>query len=82
MNTLQFLKETLEEINPKLALGNNNPIIEFLDLTAGEFDKLRTAVYNKYNKVLRINHLFECVGLAELSEKIERLHIENGIKYE
>lgn len=42
-----ILKDTLEEINPKLALGSNSPTINFLDLTIGEFEKLKTILFIK-----------------------------------
>ena len=77
MNTLEFLKQTIEEINPKLALGSENPQIEFTQLTIGEFEKLRTEVYRKYNKILRIGHMFECCGLVELSNKLDVLPVSH-----
>ena len=73
MTTMQFLKDTLEEINPKLALGSSNPTINFLDLTIGEFEKLKHSVYQKYNVIIRLNHMFRCDGLVCLAEKIESL---------
>ena len=73
MTTMQFLKDTLEEINPKLALGSNNPTINFLDLTIGEFEQLKHLVYQKYNVIIRLNHMFSCVGVVELALKIESL---------
>ena len=79
MTTMQFLKDTLEEINPKLALGSNNPTINFLDLTIGEFEKLKHSVYQKYNVTIRLNCMFSCVELVELALKIESL---NKIKIE
>ena len=73
MTTLQFLKDTLEEINPKLALGSNSPTINFLDLTIGEFEKLKHSVYQKYNVIIRLNHMFKCDDLVVLALKIESL---------
>jgi hypothetical protein len=73
MTTIQFLKEILEEINPKLALGSNKPTINFLDLTIGEFEKLKHSVYQKYNVIIRLNHMFNCDDLVGLSLKIESL---------
>jgi hypothetical protein len=77
MTIIQFLKETLEEINPKLALGS--PTINFLDLTIGEFEKLKHSVYQKYHVIIRLNHMFSCDDLVGLALKIESL---NKIKIE
>lgn len=79
MTTIQFLKDTLEEINPKLALGSNSPTINFLDLTIGEFEQLKHSVYQKYNVVIRLNHMFNSDDLVGLALKIESL---NKIKIE
>lgn len=73
MNTLNFLKETIEDIRPGLTLGSNNPSITFIDLKVFEYEKLRHEVFKKYGVLLRINHLFECVGLVDLARKIEVL---------
>lgn len=73
MNTLNFLKETIEDIRPEFTLGSNNPRITFIDLKIHEYEKLRHEVFKKYGKLLRINHLFECVGLVDLARKIEVL---------
>ena len=70
---VEFLKGTLEDIKPKLALGSNNPNIDFLDLTVGEFEKFRFAIYQKYNVIIRIQHMFNCLDLGELSKVIEIL---------
>lgn len=80
MTTLQFLKDTLEEINPKLALGSNSPTINFLDLTIGEFEKLKHSVYQKYNVIIRLSHMFKCddlVGLALKIESLDKIKIES-----
>ena len=71
MTTIQFLKDTLEEINPKLVLCSNSPTINFLDLTIGEFEQLKHLVYQKYNVVIRLNHMFSCDDLVGLALKIE-----------
>lgn len=81
MTTIQFLKDTLEEINPKLALGSNGPTINFLDLTIGEFEQLKHLVYQKYNVVIRLNHMFSCddlVGLALKIESLSKIKIESS----
>lgn len=70
---VEFLKGTLEDIKPKLALGSNNPNIDFLDLTVGEFEKFRFAIYQKYNVIIRMQHMFNCLDLGELSKVIEIL---------
>ena len=81
MTTIQFLKDTLEEINPKLALGSNSPTINFLDLTIGEFEKLKHLVYQKYNVIIRLNDMFSCddlVGLALKIESLDKIKIESS----
>lgn len=81
MTTIQFLKDTLEEINPKLALGSNSSTINFLDLTIGEFEKLKHLVYQKYNVAIRLNHMFRCddlVGLALKIESLDKIKIESS----
>ena len=81
MTTIQFLKDTLEEISPKLALGSNSPTINFLDLTIGEFEKLKHLVYQKYNVVIRLSHMFSCndlVGLALKIESLDKIKIESS----
>lgn len=81
MNTINFLKEAIEEIKPNMVLGDKNTPLDFLDLTIGEFVKLRDAVYNKYGATLRINYMFECVGVVELSRKIDSLILlQNNLK--
>ena len=70
---VEFLKGTLEDIKPKLALGSNEPNIDFLDLTVGEFEKFRFAIYQKYNVIIRMQHMFNCLDLGELSKVIEIL---------
>lgn len=82
MNTLTFLKEIIEDIKPKLALGSNNPHIEFLDLTVGEFETLRESIYKEYSKIIRLNHMFGCCGLVELSNVIDSLPVEKIYKGE
>jgi hypothetical protein len=81
MTTIQFLKETLEEMNPNLASGSNKPTINFLDLTIEEFEKLKHLVYQKYNVIIRLNHMFSCddlVGLALKIESLDKINIESS----
>lgn len=73
MTTIQFLKDTLEEINPNLVLCGTNPSVDFIDLTISQFVKLKHKVYEKYKVELRIKHLYICSGLVELAQKIESL---------
>lgn len=81
MNTLDFIKQIIEEIKPNFVLGDRNTPLDFIDLPIKDFVKLRSAIDEKYGVLIEIQDMYKCVGVVELSRALDsKIFIKENTK--